>query len=43
VPWDKIKDRDERYGHDTMENREIRKDIKLVEVHLDAGGCWKGG
>jgi len=42
VPWDKVKDRDERYGVDTMQKREMRKGIEGVEIHGDADSCWKG-
>lgn len=41
VPWDKVKDRDERYGIDTSNKREARKGIKGVDIHEDADGCWK--
>lgn len=41
MPWEKIEDQDERYGADGMKKKEIRKDIKPVEVHPDADGCWK--
>lgn len=42
VPWDKIKDRDARYGVDTKEKKEKRKQagISEVRVHPDADGCW---
>jgi hypothetical protein len=41
VPWDKVKDRDQRYGVDTMKKREARKGIEEFKVHEDADGCWK--
>jgi len=41
VPWDKVKDRDARYGVSTQKKRELRKDIEGIEVHEDADGCWK--
>ncbi|CAL3966624.1 hypothetical protein PZA11_003216 [Diplocarpon coronariae] len=41
VPWDKIKDRDERNGVATERKREIRNGIEGVSVHEDADGCWK--
>ncbi|TVY49165.1 Oil body-associated protein 1A [Lachnellula occidentalis] len=40
VPWDKIKDRDERYGVDTLQKRETRKVIERAEIHGDADSCW---
>ena len=33
VPWEKVKDRDERFGVETRRKKEI---------HQDADGCWKG-
>jgi len=42
VPWEKIKDRDERYGVETSRKKEARKGIEGVEIHEDADGCWKG-
>lgn len=41
VPWDKVADRDARYGVDTTSKREARSGIEKVEVHEDADGCWK--
>jgi len=41
VPWEKVKDRDERYGVDTTKKREVRKGIKETNVHGDADECWK--
>lgn len=41
MPWDKVKDRDERYGVETTRKREIRKDIPSPETHGDADNCWK--
>ncbi|EPE34598.1 hypothetical protein GLAREA_10292 [Glarea lozoyensis ATCC 20868] len=41
VPWDKVKERDEKYGVDTMKKREARKGIEAFKVHEDADGCWK--
>jgi hypothetical protein len=43
VPWDKVKDRDGRYGVSTEEKREKRAKagIKEVKIHEDADGCWK--
>jgi len=43
VPWDKVKDRDERYGVNTEKKREIRQGIQGLEVHEDADGCWGKG
>jgi hypothetical protein len=42
VPWDKVKDRDDRYGVDTKQKKEKRKGIEGVEIHEDADSCWKG-
>jgi len=41
VPWEKIKDRDARYGVETTRKKEIRSEIESVEIHADADGCWK--
>ncbi|PBP27457.1 hypothetical protein BUE80_DR001710 [Diplocarpon rosae] len=41
VPWDKVNDRDERYGVATKDKREARRGIEEVSVHEDADGCWK--
>jgi len=41
VPWDKVKERDERFGVSTKEKREARKGIEGVEIHEDADVCWK--
>jgi hypothetical protein len=41
VPWDKVKDRDARYGVDTMKKREVRKEIEEHKTHPDADACWK--
>jgi hypothetical protein len=43
VPWEKIKDRDERYGVSTDEKREQRSGIENVSVHEDADQSWKSG
>lgn len=40
MPWDKVKDRDERYGVDTKQKREKRKVIEPAEVHGEADSCW---
>jgi len=42
VPWEKVKDRDEKYGVGTVKKREARKGIEGVEIHADSDGCWKG-
>jgi hypothetical protein len=42
VPWQKVKDRDERYGVETSRKKEIRKGIEGVEIHADADRCWDG-
>ena len=42
VPWDKVKDRDERYEISTEKKREARKGIESPPIHEDADSCWKG-
>jgi hypothetical protein len=42
VPWEKVKDRDERFGVETSRKKEARKGIESVTIHQDADGCWKG-
>jgi hypothetical protein len=42
VPWEKVKDRDERFGVETGRKKEARKGIESVTIHQDADGCWKG-
>lgn len=42
MPWDKVKDRDERYGVNTSQKREKRKGIEGVKIHGDADSCWEG-
>jgi len=41
VPWDKVKERDERFGVSTQRKKEKRAGIPDAEVHGDADGCWK--
>ncbi|CAD6439739.1 a46b4de8-7c28-4d10-a438-f9bdc7c8f3b9 [Sclerotinia trifoliorum] len=41
VPWNKVKERDERFHVDTMKKREARKDIESVDIHKDADQVWK--
>lgn len=41
VPWDKIKDRDTRFGIDSKKKKEARKDIPAALPHQDADSCWK--
>lgn len=41
MPWDKVKDRDERFGVETARKKELRRGIEPVEIHEDADGCWK--
>lgn len=41
VPWDKVKDRDGRYGVDTSHKKEVRKGIEEAKIHEDADSCWK--
>ena len=42
VPWDKVKDRDERYEVSAEKKREARKGIEPPEIHADADACWLG-
>jgi hypothetical protein len=42
VPWEKVKDRDERFGVETRRKKEARKEIESVTIHQDVDGCWKG-
>ncbi|KAI9646551.1 hypothetical protein NHQ30_004546 [Ciborinia camelliae] len=41
VPWEKVKERDERFGIDTEKKRDARKGIESVDVHEDADQAWK--
>ena len=41
MPWDKIKDRDERYEVNTERNREVRKQIESAKIQEDADSCWR--
>ncbi|KAF7957635.1 hypothetical protein EAE96_003209 [Botrytis aclada] len=41
VPWDKVKERDERFGVDTLKKREAREGIENVDIHEDADQVWK--
>ncbi|KFZ02226.1 hypothetical protein V500_00363 [Pseudogymnoascus sp. VKM F-4518 (FW-2643)] len=41
VTWDKIKDRDSRFGVDMSKKRQARKDIIEMTPHQDADSCWK--
>ncbi|KUJ22078.1 DUF1264-domain-containing protein [Mollisia scopiformis] len=41
VPWEKVKDRDARYGVDTSHKKEIRKGVEEAQIHEDADSCWK--
>jgi len=41
VPWEKVRERDERFGVATKDKREARKGIESVEISEDADGCWK--
>jgi len=41
VPWEKVKERDERFGVETEKKREARKGIEKVEIHGDADQVWK--
>ncbi|KAF7874982.1 hypothetical protein EAF04_002155 [Stromatinia cepivora] len=41
VPWDKVKERDERFHVDTKKKREARKKIESVDIHEDADQVWK--
>ena len=42
MPWDKIKDRDERYKVNTERKKEVRKAIESAKIHEDADSCWRG-
>lgn len=41
VPWEKVKDRDERYGVETSQKKEARKEIEGVKIHGGADSYWK--
>lgn len=41
VPWEKIKERDEKYGVSSQVKKEKRAGIPDVDIHGDADGCWK--
>ncbi|ESZ96074.1 hypothetical protein SBOR_3551 [Sclerotinia borealis F-4128] len=41
VPWDKIQERDARFGVDTQKKREARLGIESVDIHEDADQAWK--
>ncbi|RDW88791.1 hypothetical protein BP6252_00823 [Coleophoma cylindrospora] len=41
VPWEKVRDRDERYGVSTEQKKVKRQGIEGVNIHEDADGCWK--
>ncbi|KAJ9144154.1 DUF1264 domain-containing protein [Pleurostoma richardsiae] len=38
-----VSERDQRFGTDWKRKREIRKDLKIPEIHADADMTWKGG
>lgn len=40
VPWDKVKDRDERFSVNTQKKREARVGIPDHDVHGGADSCW---
>lgn len=40
VPWDKVKERDDRFGVSTAAKKGWRKGIPDVDVSGDADGCW---
>jgi hypothetical protein len=40
VPWDKVKDRDERYEVSTKK-REARKSIEPAQIHAGVDSCLK--
>ncbi|EKD19570.1 uncharacterized protein L3040_002551 [Drepanopeziza brunnea f. sp. 'multigermtubi'] len=44
VPWEKVRERDRRFGVETAKKRGVREEagIEETEVHEDADGCWKG-
>jgi hypothetical protein len=40
VPWDQVKDKDERYGVETSCKKDVRKEIEGVKIHmLDIKAC----
>ncbi|KAH6680370.1 hypothetical protein B0J14DRAFT_264357 [Halenospora varia] len=41
VPWEKVKDRDERFDVSTEGKMKARRGIERVRVSEDADGCWK--
>ena len=41
MPWEKVKDRDERYGVETSRKKEARKEIEGVKIHGGADSYWK--
>ncbi|KAI6245828.1 hypothetical protein HI914_06082 [Erysiphe necator] len=43
VPWDVVKQRDNRFGVQTTRKREIRSQIEDAIIHEDADCCWKSG
>jgi len=41
VPWDKVKERDDRFGVNTAVKKEKRAELPDAKVHADADDCWK--
>lgn len=41
MPWDRVKDRDVRFGIDTAQKKAARKGIEGVKIHDDADVWWK--
>lgn len=41
MPWEKVTERDERFGVETGRKREARKEIENVDIHPDADQVWK--
>lgn len=41
VPWDKIRDRDEKFGISSSVKKQLRSQIESFEIHEDADSCWK--
>ena len=40
VPWDGVKNRNERYEVSSEKKREARKGIERAQIHEDADSCW---
>ncbi|CCU75183.1 DUF1264 domain protein [Blumeria hordei DH14] len=42
IPWETVRNRDERYGIKTEKKRDLRQRIESPEILDDADSCWKG-